>query len=140
MVTVSVYVSDPPAGAGSGVSSLVMDRLATGVTEVVTLLELLLALGSADDDALTMAVLVMFVPAGRFALMATTSVNRAVAPLARVAIEHATGAFAPAGGAKQSKVGPFVWANETSVVLAGTSSVSVTSVAVPPPPLATSMV
>jgi hypothetical protein len=114
-----------------------MDRLATGVTEVVTLLELLVVSGSADDDASTSAVLLIVVPGGRFALIATTSVNWAVTPPGKLAIVQAMGPFVPTGGWTQSKVGPFSWLNETSVVFAGTASVRVTPIAGLPTPLAT---
>src|SRR6266849_11106190 len=95
-----------PAVTGLGVPVMVMPTTAEVTTGVVTVTEC----GLVESVGLeTVAVLVMFVPAGVLELTCTTTVNVADAPAAMVAAVPLIVPVPPAGGLVTLKVGPLVW-------------------------------
>lgn len=120
-------------GVGSGVGVIVGFGVMVGVgfgeppTVVVVIEELLPAAGSADVAEM-LALLVMTVPFGVFALTRTVSTISTV-PLMNVGVVQLIAPVAPTAGVVQLKVNFEVCANDTNVVLAGTLVVKVTFVA-----------
>src|SRR5687768_2369656 len=95
------------------------------MTAVVSVSELLDPLLSVVE-LLTVAVLLIVTPVGVPAVTLTTKVNVAEAPAASVAIVAVTVPVPPAGGVVSVNAGPDVCIADTNVVLAGTTSLSVT--------------
>src|SRR5439155_1627686 len=93
LLTLSVYVSVPPARTGSGESLLVIERSAEAVTVVGSVAVLLDELGS-EVDALTVAVLEI-VPPSLGALTVIVLVEGVLPVGARLARVHVTLAFVP---------------------------------------------
>src|SRR3989442_1594719 len=112
-----------PAVTGLGAPIMVMPTTAEATTGVVTVAEC----GLVESVGLeTVAVFVMFEPAGALGVTCTTTVNVAEAPATRVGTVPVIVPVPPAGGLVNVKVGPLVWLSETKVVLVGTVSASCT--------------
>ena len=85
----SVYVSEPPACAGSGASDFVSDRSATRLTPVVAVDVSFAALGS-GSARVTVAVLVSVAPCNTVDATVPAITTSEAAPGPRLASEHVT--------------------------------------------------
>src|SRR2546430_17347660 len=111
-----------PAPCSAG-PVFVTERSAPALTVVVVVAELFPGTLSVVPLDIV-AVLLIVVPLGVFALTFTTRLKLALAPAANVAIAHVTVPVPPAAGLVQVNAGPLICATDTNVVFAGVASLS----------------
>src|SRR5439155_436630 len=111
-----------PAPCSAG-PVFVTERSAPALTVVVVVAELFPGTLSVVPLDIV-AVLLIVVPFGVFAVTLTTSLNVAVAPALNIEVVQLIVPVPRTGGGEQLKTGPLVCANETNVVFVGVASVN----------------